>query len=136
MKELERGYEEKEEHLAKIQQSHEIEKETISNFYCSLFEYLEYIRDEHLNFMDEEAKRSAQICEIEADEIGETVEELRGMREDIEGNVDKIVEEVDHSSYLECMTYYSQKKEVHEHRLEELGVDARAASCTTSDCVD
>ena len=58
------------------------------------------------------------------------------MREDIESNVDKIVEEVDHSSYLECMTYYKQKKELHEHRLTELGVDCRPANCTTSECVD
>ena len=35
------------------------------------------------------------------------------MTDDIETNVDKIVEEVDHSSYLECMTYYKQKKELH-----------------------
>jgi len=40
------------------------------------------------------------------------------MREDIEMNVDKIVEEVDASSYAECMTFYNQKKGLHEHRLE------------------
>lgn len=35
------------------------------------------------------------------------------MREDIESNVDKIIQEVDENSYKECMTYYNQKKEVH-----------------------
>ena len=34
------------------------------------------------------------------------------------------------------MTYYSQKKGVHEHRLEELGNDARPANCTTAECVE
>lgn len=48
-----------------------------------MFEYLEYIKDEHLNFLEEEASRNAQIGEIEADEIGETMEELKAMREDI-----------------------------------------------------
>jgi hypothetical protein len=32
-----------------------------------MMEYLEYIRDEHLNYLEEEAKRSTQICEIEGD---------------------------------------------------------------------
>jgi len=97
---------------------------------------MEYIRDEHLTFIDEEAQRNTQLCQIEADEIVETVEELKAMREDIETNVDKIVEEVDHESYLECMTYYNQKKEVHDHRLSELGMDTRPAACTTAECVD
>ena len=136
LQEVEECYEEKEEQLAKIQQSHEIEKETITNFYSSLFEYLEYIRDEHLTFIDEEDQRNTQLCQIETDEIGETVEELKAMREDIETNVDKIVEDVDHESYLECMTYYNQKKDVHEHRLSELGMDIRPSACTTAECVD
>jgi hypothetical protein len=34
------------------------------------------------------------------------------------------------------MTYYNQKKGVHEHRLEELGNDARPANCTTAECVE
>jgi hypothetical protein len=40
------------------------------------------------------------------------------MREDIETNVEKIVEEVDAASYAECMLFYNQKKSIHEHRLE------------------
>ena len=63
------------------------------------------------------------------------MEELKAMREDIESNVGKIVQEVDENSYKECMTYYNQKKEVHEHRLSELGVDIRPANCTTAECV-
>jgi hypothetical protein len=35
------------------------------------------------------------------------------MRADIESNLDKIVEEVEEESYLECMSYYHQKKGVH-----------------------
>jgi hypothetical protein len=45
------------------------------------------------------------------------LEEIKGMREDIETNVNKIVEEVEEESYNECMGYYQQKKGVHEHRL-------------------
>lgn len=76
---------------------------------------MEYIRDEHLNFLDEEAKRSTQICEIEGAEISETLEEIKAMREDIESNVNKIVDEeqVEEENYIECMTYYNQKKGVH-----------------------
>jgi hypothetical protein len=85
-----------------------------------------------LNFLEEEAKRSTQICEIEGAEIAETLEEIRAMSEDIENNVDKIVEEVEEESYGECMSYYNQKKAVHETRLEELGNEARAANCTTA----
>jgi hypothetical protein len=58
------------------------------------------------------------------------------MREDIETNVEKIVEEVEESSYAECMNYYNQKIGVHEHRLSELGLDARPANCTSSECVE
>lgn len=35
------------------------------------------------------------------------------MRSDIESNIDKIVQEVEEESYLECMAYYSQKRGVH-----------------------
>jgi hypothetical protein len=34
------------------------------------------------------------------------------------------------------MGYYHQKKGVHEHRLEELGNDARPANCTTAECIE
>ena len=58
------------------------------------------------------------------------------MRDDIETNVNKIVEEVEEDSYTECMGYYQQKKGVHEHRLEQLGNDARPANCTTAECIE
>lgn len=99
-------------------------------------EYLEYIRDEHLHFLQEEENRHTQICEIEAAEISETLEEITAMHEDISSNVDKIVDEVDENSYAECMTYYTQKRGLHEHRLEELGVDGRAANITSAECVE
>jgi hypothetical protein len=35
------------------------------------------------------------------------------MKGDIESNIDKIVEEVEEESYVECMSYYKQKREVH-----------------------
>jgi hypothetical protein len=35
------------------------------------------------------------------------------MKGDIESNIDKIVEEVEEESYVECMSYYQQKRGVH-----------------------
>jgi len=64
LKNLEAGYQEREEQVVKTIQSHEIEKQTITNFYSSMFEYLEYIKDEHLNYLEEEASRNVQIGEI------------------------------------------------------------------------
>ena len=63
-----------------------------------------------MNFLREEVKRSTQICEIEVAEVVETMEEIKAMREDIEQNVEKIVdeEELQEENYIECMAYYIQ----------------------------
>lgn len=58
------------------------------------------------------------------------------MRSDIEGNIDKIVQEVEEESYMECMAYYTQKRGVHEHRLEELGEAAKHASFSTPEFIE
>ena len=58
------------------------------------------------------------------------------MKEDIQENMQKIIEEVDEPSYGQCMAYYNQKKDIQEHRLQELGNDARPANCTSNECVE
>lgn len=44
---------------------YERERESIGNFYAEMLDYITYIRDEHLQFLDEESQRNGQICEIE-----------------------------------------------------------------------
>ena len=58
------------------------------------------------------------------------------MREDIETNLDKIIQDIDEDSYTECLHYYQQQKGIHEHRLDELGVETRTAVITTDDSVE
>ena len=53
--------------LEMVDQSYRTEKQTIENFYASMFEYFEYIRGEHLAFLEEESQRCRQTCSILAE---------------------------------------------------------------------
>ena len=66
-----------------VEQSYRTEKQTIQNFYASMFEYFEYIRGEHLAFLEEESQRCRQTCSILAEQIEQTLGEMQVMREDI-----------------------------------------------------
>jgi hypothetical protein len=106
LRRLEQDYRLKGEAIEAVKEGYERERESIGSFYADMLEYVSYIRDEHLQFLEEEAQRSGQICEIEGAEVGETLEEIASMRSDIESNIDKIVLEVEDESYVECMGYY------------------------------
>ena len=44
------------------------------------------------------------------------------MKEDVESNIQSIIGEVEEEKYRECMSYYTQKLGLYEHRLQELGL--------------
>lgn len=81
-------------------------------------EYIDYLRDEHLKFIEEESIRNLHIGDVESGEVQETLAEIEGMKDDIETNLEKIIEDVDDTSYTECMSYYTKKYALHDHRLQ------------------
>lgn len=99
-------------------------------------EYVEYLKEEHLKYIEEERMRVEQLAELESAEVEDTVAEIEGIVADITQNIDKIIEEVDDSSYEECMGYYRRKQELHGHRLEELGQEMRPMVCTSGEYVE
>ena len=55
------------------------------------------------------------------------------MIDDIEGNFEMIIEQVDELSYCECYDFYKQKACIFSHRLEELGAEAKPWPCTSQE---
>ena len=37
---------------------------------------------------------------------------------------------------MECMNHYHQKYHIYDHRLEEIGLQVKAANCTTAECIE
>jgi hypothetical protein len=47
-----------------VKANYEQEKDSIGSFYAEMLDYITYIRDEHMQFLEEESQRNGQICEI------------------------------------------------------------------------
>ena len=61
------------------------------------------MKEDHINDLIVEKDKYVQIADIQNDYLNENIEEIVYMREDIESNIESIVNEIEESSFKECV---------------------------------
>lgn len=108
------------ERLSQIDWHYKKQLEHTEYYYEELLAFVQQMRQDHLNDLEQQQRRDSQIAVIEYDYLKDNVEEIDVIWKDVQANLDNIVDKMSEDDLKTNLKFYRYKVQVFAHKVEEL----------------